>query len=391
MLIQRPYDLRRLVRGGCSPRVLDLFGLHLRYPALKDSPHRLFHNDRLNRCFLIKHNLRRHETGLVYSRRAIVTKLVLPIDRHDLSLGAFWMFLESGNFEARLTEFMGRLDGPDDEAVLNEQFIDDMETLQVLSKSPSFDPYLLQVQFGSRRIDPRYFALNEVDEPKLRRFVFAHMAEIGELALGNASSAKKSERLARVLFEEAENKTRDQLRVALHMSETDFEQGIHAWKGILYYVWSAETLAGSLSALLRDLATLEREDAAYRHRPLTAPLAAMRDSVRLRWAELKRARATYLEVVSGFIKDGDAASMGTLLVRAPDMFRAIGDHVAALTHLTSYWTYWKRQSRLERVTHEDACNLLPSLASAIARDDDIATIDWAEFTPFQKMKAMRVG
>lgn len=379
------------MRGGCSPRVLDLFGLHQRYPALKDAPGRLFHNDRLNRCFVIKHNLRRHEAGMVYSRRAIVTKLVLPIDRHDLSLGAFWMFLESGNFEARLVEFMGRLDGPDDEAFLNEQFIDDMETLQILSKSPSFDPYLLQVQFGDRRIDKRYFALNEVDEPALKTFVFAHMAEIGQLALGSSTSSKKSERLARVLFEEEENKTRDQLRLALRMSETDFEHGIHGWKGILYYVWSAETLAGALSDLLRDLATLEKEDAVYRHRPLTPLIGAMREAIKQRWDELKRARSTYLDVVSAFIKDGDAASMSTLLVRAPDMFRAIGDHVAALTHLTSYWTYWKRQSRLVRVTHEDACNLLPGLSSAIARDEDITTIDWAEFSPFQKMKALRAG
>ena len=387
MLIQKPYDLKRLVRGGCSPRVLDLFGLHERYPDLKDSPNPLFHNDRLNRCFLIKHNLRRHERGMCHSRRAIVTKLVLPIDRHDLSLGAFWMFLESGNFEARLVEFMGRLDGPDDEAVHDERFIDDMETLDTLSSSPSFDPYLLQVQFGSRRIDPRYFALNTVDAPKLKAFVFDHMAEIGELALGKQTSRARSERLARVLFEEEEGATRDQLRLALHMSPDDFTRGVHGWKGILYYVWSAETLAGEIGKLLADFAELDTEDTAYRHRPLQAVIAGMRDSIRERWGELKTARQTYLDVVSAFVKDGDAASMTMLLGRAPDMFRNIGDNVAALTHLTTYWTYWKNQHRLGRVTHEDACLLLPSLASSIARDHEPDGIDWDELRPFARMRA----
>lgn len=387
MLIQKPYDLKRLVRGGCSPRVLDLFGLHARFPDLKDSPHRLFHNDRLNRCFVIKHNLRRHEQGMVYSRRAIVTKLVLPIDRHDLNLGAFWMFLESGNFEARLVEFMGRLDGPDDEAVLNERFIEDMETLQVLSKSPSFDPYLLHVQFGGRRIDPRYFSLNEADETKLRAFVFDHMSEIGELALGRASASSKSHRLAKVLFEDTKSLTRDQLRLALKMSPAEFEEGVHGWKGILYYIWSAGEISGGLTTLLSDLADLEMEDAVYRHRPLQGVIAQMRDSIRLRWSELKAARETYHAVVAAFVKDGDAQSMCLLLCRAPDMFRAIGDHAAALTHLTSYWTYWKAQSRLGRVSHDDACQLLPGLASAIAREDDLPAIDWVGLSPRARMRA----
>lgn len=388
MLIQKPYDLRRLVRGGCSPRVLDLFGLHARYPDLAKSPHRLFHNDRLNRCFVIKHNLRRHEQGMVYSRRAIVTKLVLPIDRHDLSLGAFWMFLESGNFEARLIEFMGRLDGPDDEAVLDEQFIEDMETLQVLSGSPSFDPYLLQVQFGDRRIDPRYFALNEVDEPRLRQFVFDHMAEIGQLALGRSTVSTKSERLAKVLFGEAESLNRDQLRKALKMSPSEFDLGVHGWKGILYYVWSAEGLASGLATLLSDLADLELEDTVYRHRPLKSVIVQTRESIRQRWAELKAARETYHAVVAAFVKDGDAQSMCTLLLRAPDLFRTIGDHIAGLTHLTTYWSYWKSQDRRGRVTHEDACLLLPGLAASIAREDDLPAIDWVGLGPPMKMRAL---
>lgn len=387
MLIQKPYDLKRLVRGGCSPRVLDLFGLHQRYPDLKDAPGRLFHNDRLNRCFVIKHNLRRHEAGMVYSRRAIVTKLVLPVDRYDLSLGAFWMFLESGNFEARLVEFIGRLDGPDDEAVLNEQFIDDMETLQVLSDSPSFDPYLLQVQFGGRTIDPRYFALNEMDEPKLRQFVFDHMAEIGQLALGRTTAGTKSERLARVLFETAESATRDQLRLTLQMNPSEFDLGTHGWKGILYYFWSADGLAGGLTELLSDLAELDMEDTVYRHRPLKSVIGQMRGSIRQRWGELKAAREAYHEVVTAFVKDGDAQSMCTLLLRAPDMFRTIGDHVAALTHLTTYWSYWKAQNRHGRVTHEDACLLLPGLASSITREDDLPAIDWIGLDPQVKMPA----
>ncbi|WP_375282913.1 hypothetical protein [Marinicauda pacifica] len=386
MLIQKPNDLKRLVRGGCSPRVLDLYGLHQRFPDLKESPKPLFHNDRLNRCFLIKHNLRRHEASFVYSRRSIVTKLVLPIDRHDLNLGAFWMFLESGNFETRLVEFMGRLDGPEDDPTLNEQFIDDMETLQILSRSPSFDPYLLKVQFGSREIDPRFLTLNHHDEPQLRAFVFEHMAEIGQLATSGKTSQKKSERLAKVLFEEAESQARDQLRYALHMVESEFNEGVYGWKGILYYMWSADTLARSLTQLLTDLATLEREDRVYRHRPLQRPIINMRDCIRVRWDELKQARMTYLETVARFVRDGEPQSMCTLLLRAPDLFRSIGDHVAALTHLTTYWTYWKRQNRLGRVTHEDACQLLPSLSSAIAREDDAASVDWAEFATFQRLR-----
>ena len=52
MFSRRPYDLKNLMRGGASPRVLDLYGLHKRFPDLAQTPNPLFRHRGLNRCFL---------------------------------------------------------------------------------------------------------------------------------------------------------------------------------------------------------------------------------------------------------------------------------------------------------------------------------------------------
>ena len=126
MFSRRPYDLKNLMRGGASPRVLDLYGLHKRFPTLGTTDKPLFRHRGLNRCFLIKHNLRRNERSLVRSGRNIVTKLVLPIDPKDPSCGAFWTFIEAPNLTAWLEEALGR-----DKTLYEEEFDEDFSSRKI--------------------------------------------------------------------------------------------------------------------------------------------------------------------------------------------------------------------------------------------------------------------
>ena len=105
-------------------------------------------------------------------------------------------------------------------------------------------------------------------------------------------------------------------------------------------------------------------------RPLAAPISRIRRSVRLRWEDLKAGRENYYRVVSAFLDDGDPIAMRMLLLKAPNLFSRIGDDVGSLTHLTTYWNYWRRQRGEGIIRHEMATTLLPDLAGDIARDLD---------------------
>lgn len=365
MFSRRPYDLKNLMRGGASPRVLDLYGLHKRFPTLGTTDKPLFRHRGLNRCFLIKHNLRRNERSLVRSGRNIVTKLVLPIDPKDPSCGAFWTFIEAPNLTAWLEEALGR-----DKTLYEEEFDEDVRTLSRLKSAPAFDPFLLEALFPERELDPRYFTMAKADEAEFKRFAANHMADISRKALGGDGTRKRPERLAAVLFNAESHAAREDLRNALRMEPEEFTVGVFGWKGLLYYFWRMNVITDALARFLRDLARLEKDDASAPFRPLAAPIARIRRSVRLRWEDLKTGRENYYRVVSAFLDDGDPIAMRMLLLKAPTLFGRVGDDVASLTHLTTYWDYWRAQRGEGIIRHEMACTLLPDLAGDIARDLD---------------------
>jgi hypothetical protein len=365
MYSRRPYDLKNLMRGGASPRVLDLYGLHKRFPTLHETPHPLFRHRGLNRCFLIKHNLRRGERAIVRSGRNIVTKLVLPIDPRDPSAGAFWTFLEAPNLYKWMEEALGR-----DKALEDDEFEADVRTLQKLRSAPAFDPFLLEALFPDRKLDPRYFTLAKADETEFRKFAARHMGDISRKALGQGGTGKKPERLAAILFGKASPAAKEDLRAALRMNPDDFQTGVYGWKGLLYYLWRMNAITDQLARFLRDLARLEQDDARAPFRPLSSPISRVRRSVRLRWEDLKAGQENYLRVVSAFLDEGDPIAMRMLLIKAPSLFARLGDDVGALTHLTTYWEFWRQRSTEGIIRHEAATTLLPDLAGDIARDQD---------------------
>lgn len=358
---RRPYDLSKLMQGGASARVLDLCGVHKRFPDLAHTSRPLFRHARLNRAFLIKHNLRRHERRLVMTSRSVVTKLVLPIDPLEPSSGAFWTFVESADLEAWLERVLGR-----DRRIYAMEFKDDVETLDRLRQAPSFDPFLMTMLFGPHDVDSRFFAMSSDDACEFRNFARRSMAEISRVALGGSAGGRRSGRLAVVLLDEDEFRAREDLRQSLHLDDAEFEHGVFGWKGLLYYLWRSHALAVDLSEFLRQLADLEARDALSRSKALTTTIQCVRKGVAHRWRELCGARDTYERSVSAFLHGGDPSALSNLIMRAPGLFAQLSDDVGVLTHMTSYWRYWSQQSEMGVVSYDMAVDLLPDLAGDLA-------------------------
>lgn len=81
-------DLRNIVKGGATSRILDLYSIARRYGHLDRHGERpFFLHPRLNRAFIIKHTVRAHERPYVMSSQPVVTKVLVPLADSDLSLG----------------------------------------------------------------------------------------------------------------------------------------------------------------------------------------------------------------------------------------------------------------------------------------------------------------
>lgn len=88
----------------------------------------------LNRAILVKRNLRRGEEGRFGVRKIGATKVILPLDFHDLSLGGQYFILGEGNLVRMLTSVFDYRDYDLDR---------DAKILTILDILPSFDPFLL--------------------------------------------------------------------------------------------------------------------------------------------------------------------------------------------------------------------------------------------------------
>lgn len=78
-------DLRQIVKGGATSRILDLHSIAQAFGDRLDYSERPFFNhSRLNRCFVVKHTVRAHERPYVMSNQPVVTKLLIPLAQEDL-------------------------------------------------------------------------------------------------------------------------------------------------------------------------------------------------------------------------------------------------------------------------------------------------------------------
>lgn len=135
----------------------------------------LFRTRALNRALIIKHRLRRNETDLFTGRRQVATKVVVPIDDKELKTGGRYVFVNQIGFERVIMAAFG--------VAPNHP---DIETLRLIDKLPSLDPFLLREQLRRSGLDPApcYFSISENDLQRMQAFV---RSEIERCCQSNAN------------------------------------------------------------------------------------------------------------------------------------------------------------------------------------------------------------
>lgn len=295
----------------------------------------IFRNPALNRSLIIKHRLRRNEIDLFPGRRQVATKMVIPIDDEDLKTGGRYVFVNQIGFERMMAEAFGLSAGHPD-----------LETLRLIDRLPSLDPFLLREQLRRGGLDPApcYFSISDGDLARMQSFVHAEIEPLVSLSLGEDTIAVASDSAARMAAKILSNSPGDQLealRLTLRLAPEQYQEGVFCWKGFLYYKWTLSTLLGEVAMVAEAVRTFKptgKIDRVAREH-LDRSRAVLRGRIIRTCDEVSRTLRIYDDAYARLTQEGRPTAFRDFLLDAPSMFAKLGDQLGAVQHIVSYWRF----------------------------------------------------
>ena len=328
-------SMRALERTASTSRVLNLAALavkHANNPEHAAQP--LFQAPPLNAAVILKHRLRTNEVGVVFTRHRTATKLIVPFERSDLSLGGRSLFVGDRGWMESLQELAGT----------SGELGRDAGVLEALDELPSLDPFLLREHMKRRgfEIAETYFEISAGDLEMMQAFVGAEITKLIELAYkGRSANEANTGRLVEALLSTRNDERLEPLRITLRLEGDSYREGIFAWKGFLYYKWVLNSLWPRLREVLVELMKVKiigpRD---VEHEALVRALKVrLHDNIERQ----VKAVADYLRVYDGVFaeltSDGNATAFRDFLLRSPEMLVALGEGTGVVSHIASFWRF----------------------------------------------------
>ncbi|MBX3482628.1 hypothetical protein [Phenylobacterium sp.] len=328
-------SLRGLEKTASTSRVLNLAALLVRNadnPAHAANP--FFMADPLNGAVIVRHRLRAAEREGFTDHRYSATKLIIPFAREDLGLGGRSVFVAEKGWREAFEALRG--DAGDIER--------DAAVLEAIDELPSLDPFLLREHLKRRgfTISPSHFDISGPDLTRMQRFVGGEIAKLIELAYRDAEGLEGNiNRLVEALLVSKSDERLEPLRLTLRLEKENYQEGIFAWKGFLYYKWVLNTLWSQVKDVFAELmrakvmgiidsaTRAEIEDTKIRLRTkLERQVRTVRNQLKI-----------YDDVFAELTASGNASGFRDFLLKSPDMFLTLGEGCGLISHIATYWRY----------------------------------------------------
>jgi hypothetical protein len=327
-------SLRGLEKTASTSRVLNLAALAMRHhgnPEHLEKP--LFKSPVLNGAVILKHRLRAEEVDLFDGLTRNATKVIVPFDKADLSLGGRAVFVGEKSWTPVLEELRGG----------GDEMLRDVEILEAIDQLPSLDPFLLREHLKRRGFDisPNYFDISQADVDRMQKFVGGEIARLIQLAYGGVGGGGATNKLVEALLSSKTDERLEPLRLTLQLEGESYREGIFSWKGFLYYKWVLNTLWPQLKEVLVELAKVRV--LGPRDRDLMVVVEEMK--VRLRQALEQQVKTvmgylkTYDQVFEQLTGEGNAMAFRDFLLKSPDLFMSLGEGAGTVSHVASFWRY----------------------------------------------------
>lgn len=357
------YNFAQLRLTSSTGRVLNLASVFENFGTTEEyARNPLFRNPRLNKAILLKHTLRAHERELVTDRRLTVTKIVLPFDTRELSLGGYSFFATEHDFEKNVAGRIGALPG-------SAELRRDLDVLKIIDMLPTFDPFLLRERLKrhSLVVARCYFDLSEADSNRMRSFVEGEIRKIVRLAFqGDANMSSLSMTMTEKLMTDETADSLEPLRQTLQLSGDEYRDGIFAWKGFLYYSWNINTMIAFVPDLQRQLLALrflrampsESEELDTIRRRVARCLSTLSGTVN---AGVDNYRQAYQALI-----EGKPAAFRAFLKEAPTRFLEVGEAFGMIMHIKLFWDYRFRERRQTHIDVEEAIDIFRDFDSHVS-------------------------
>lgn len=343
-------SLTRLQSTASTARVLNLLLVYRKHgeeAEYRQKP--FFTNQILNRCMIVKHRLRANEFELFEEQRTAATKILIPLDNSDLKMGARYMFIGQRGYLDLLTDALG---------IKLEASSSDLRLLRIVDEIPSLDPFLLREQIRRFGHQPArcYFEVSDADVARMFSFVQQEIAPLVNMSFGgDASMAAHSAKLVnKILSNEVDNDL-EPLRMTLQLDPQQFDEGVFCWKAFLYYKWQLAELMPRLQDVIKELATVQPRTRCDSE--LRGQIEASRLQIRRRVAmACEKVRATlgiYDTAYAELTESGKARGFRDFLLTAPSLFRQLGERLAGVDHVVSFWRYRFPKDRIAMITAEE--------------------------------------
>lgn len=326
--------LTALEKTASSGRVLNLLAIHRRMARNGSYPGQpFFENRKLDSAIILKHRIRPNEVELFVDPPVVATKVIVPLDFQDLRLGGRYFFLDQYDFEEAAHHTIGdRL----------QAGTRDRQILDILGDLPSLDPFLVREHLNRHGFRPSadYFSIAPSDISAMQAFVRREISGLMKMGgQGNAETGSlETEKLVRKLLSANVDEELEPLRHVLRLSENDYNDGLFAWRGFLYYKWVLDQLSSDLKLAIATLNSVRTLEPAGSEVGIEVRQAQIR--VRRRMADIWQAtRATlqiYEDAYAGMTEDQNAAAFRDFLLSAPTLFTQLGAQVGSLQSITGF-------------------------------------------------------
>jgi hypothetical protein len=367
----RPQDrsfrsLSGLERTASTSRVLNLAAVASQNagdPEYESAP--FFKAPSLNGAVIIKHRLRLDEQGAFDTAKKISTKLIIPFERTDLSLGGRSVFVGQRGWRDVLIQLRGN----------SEDEPRDVALLEALDELPSLDPFLLREHLKRRefKIASCYFAISQADLERMQRFVSSEISKLVDLAYGGQSGANSNiSKLVTLLLSGEVDGRLEPLRLTLGLEGENFREGIFSWKGFLYYKWVLASLWPELRGVLTELADIKivgpRD---YEMMNQVKDIGARVNAAIL--SQVKNVRTTlqvYDDAFAELTQAGNPMAFRDFLLKSPEMFISLGERTGMVSHIASFWRYRFPKGRPLQVELDELLDILQDFNQGLGEDVD---------------------
>ena len=334
-------SLERLYKSQSTSRVLNLLRVHRQYGKALGSHggfRPIFHAPMLNKGFIVKHKLRPSEADMFVEPRQLATKIIVPFDAEDLSMGGQSFFVGEQHFGPILTQVCGGTGGDPH----------DLNLLLSLDQIPSFDPFILR-EWTQRRgfsIAAEYFELDPAVAFRMEGLVVAEVKRLVNRSFQGAAAEEAARKLVAKLLSGGDEGDVAAFRSLLSLNRDEFQEAMFSWRGFLYYKWTAIQIEADIERVVGELRSVQIRDAG----PDTKNyISQARGRICLSlvdcYNEMVSSIENYDQAYRRFVEAGEPGPFRNFLANARTRFYRLGELIAQINHVVQFWSFRSKGGR----------------------------------------------